>query len=178
MTFARCCKQRTIHFFTLYGWWELKLKYCPVNVGLRYTDVLNPCSVRDIRTFRNGRQMWRQIEKSYQKLARISNLLTFLHRCRDLQLIPSGLAPRLPVNSRRARLVVEKAGCALVRKRIQYNRWIKQGLHAHISQRLEDFFNRIPNEEDQRRIQNDLDKFFRHEFDVVKAHQVQKLNRF
>ena len=33
---------------------ELKLRYCPVNVGLRYTDVLNPCSVRDIRTSRNG----------------------------------------------------------------------------------------------------------------------------
>ena len=22
------------------GWWELKLRYCPVKVGLRYTDVL------------------------------------------------------------------------------------------------------------------------------------------
>ena len=37
MTFARCCKQRTIAFFTLYGWWELKLRYCPVNVGFPTT---------------------------------------------------------------------------------------------------------------------------------------------
>ena len=122
-------------------------------------------------------KIWRQIEKSYQKLARISNHLTFLHWCRDQQLIPSGLVPRLPVNSRRARLVTEKVGHALVRERIQYNRWIKQRLQAHISERLKDFFNRITNEEDQRRIQNDLDKSFSHEFDVVKAHQVQKLNR-
>ena len=33
-----------IPYFTLYGWWELKLRYCPVNAGLRYTDVLNPRS--------------------------------------------------------------------------------------------------------------------------------------
>ena len=53
VTFARCCKRRTIPFFTLYGWWELKLRYCPGNVGLRYTEVLNPCSVRDITISRN-----------------------------------------------------------------------------------------------------------------------------
>ena len=41
MAFARYCKQQTIPFFTLYGWWELKLRYCPVKVGLRYTDDLN-----------------------------------------------------------------------------------------------------------------------------------------
>ena len=47
MVFARCCKQRTIPFFTVFdGWWQLKLRYCPLKVGLRYTDDLNPCSVR------------------------------------------------------------------------------------------------------------------------------------
>ena len=43
MVFARCCKQQTIPFFTVYGWWEMKLRYCPVKVGLRYTDVLALC---------------------------------------------------------------------------------------------------------------------------------------
>ena len=33
---------------------ELKLRYCLVNVGLQYTDVMNPCSVQDIRTSGNG----------------------------------------------------------------------------------------------------------------------------
>lgn len=32
---------------------ELKLRYCPVMVGLWYTDVLNPFFVRVITTFRN-----------------------------------------------------------------------------------------------------------------------------
>ena len=45
MVFAWSCKQWTIPFLTLYGWWELKLRYCLVKVGLRYTDDLNPCSV-------------------------------------------------------------------------------------------------------------------------------------
>ena len=54
MVFARCCKQLTIPFFTLYGWWELKLRYCPVKVGLRYTDDLNPCSVCITNTPRKG----------------------------------------------------------------------------------------------------------------------------
>ena len=37
-----------------FGWWELKLRYCPVKVGLRYTDDLNPCSVRVTNTSRKG----------------------------------------------------------------------------------------------------------------------------
>ena len=48
MVFARSCRQRTISFFTLDGWWELKFRYCPMKVVFRYTDNLNPCSVRVI----------------------------------------------------------------------------------------------------------------------------------
>ena len=54
MAFARRCRQRAIPLFTFYGWWELKLRYCPVKVGLRYTDDLNPCSVRVANTLRKG----------------------------------------------------------------------------------------------------------------------------
>ena len=54
MVFARCCKQRTIPFFTSYGWWELKLRYCPVRVGIRSTDELYPYSVRVTHTSRKG----------------------------------------------------------------------------------------------------------------------------
>ena len=43
-----------IHFFTVYGWWKLKLRYCPVKVGLRYTDDLNPCLVRVTNTSRKA----------------------------------------------------------------------------------------------------------------------------
>ena len=44
-TFARYYRQQTISFFTIYGWWELKLRYCPVKVGFQYIDDLNLCSV-------------------------------------------------------------------------------------------------------------------------------------
>ena len=54
MAFAWCCKWWTIPFFTLYGWWELKLRYCPVKVGLQYTNDLNPCSVCVTNTLRKG----------------------------------------------------------------------------------------------------------------------------
>ena len=50
MVFARCCRQRTISFFTLYVWWEFKLRYCPIKVCFRYTDDLNLCSVQVIDT--------------------------------------------------------------------------------------------------------------------------------
>ena len=52
--YYRCCMQRTIHFFTVYGWWELKLRYCRVKVGLRYTDDRNSCSVRITNTSSKG----------------------------------------------------------------------------------------------------------------------------
>ena len=52
MVFSRCCKQRIIPFFTVYRWWELKLWYSPLKVGLRYTDDLIPCSVRVTDTSR------------------------------------------------------------------------------------------------------------------------------
>ena len=54
MVFARCCKQGTIPFFTVYGWWELKLRYCPVKMGLRYIDDLKPCSVHVTDTSKKG----------------------------------------------------------------------------------------------------------------------------
>ena len=44
--------QWTIPLFTSYGWWELKLIYCPVNVGFQFMDVLIPWSVKVINTSR------------------------------------------------------------------------------------------------------------------------------
>ena len=54
MALARCCRQRTIPSFTLYGWWELKFRYCPVKVGLQYTDDLNSCSASTTNMSRKG----------------------------------------------------------------------------------------------------------------------------
>ena len=50
-------RQWTIPFCTLYGWWELKLRYCPVKVGLWYTNDLNTYSVCATNTLRKGNSL-------------------------------------------------------------------------------------------------------------------------
>ena len=73
MVFAECCKQRAIPFFTVYEWWELKLRYSPVKVSLRYTDDLNPCSVRVTNTSRKGNLL----SCSFSIVNCIDNLIEF-----------------------------------------------------------------------------------------------------
>ena len=51
---------------------------------------------------------WKQLEKLNQKLARMTNHLTFLCRCRDLKLVPPGLTIKIPVHSRRARKMTKR----------------------------------------------------------------------
>ena len=48
MASAQCYEHLMIPIFTLYGWWEWKFRYRPVNVAFRYTDDLNHCSERVI----------------------------------------------------------------------------------------------------------------------------------
>ena len=55
----QCCRQWTIPFFILHGWWELKLRYCPVKVGLWYTDDLNPCFAHVTNTSRKVNLLFR-----------------------------------------------------------------------------------------------------------------------
>ena len=45
---------------------------------------------------------WIQLERLNQKLAWMTNHLTFLYRCQDLKLVPPGLTMKLSVNTRRA----------------------------------------------------------------------------
>ena len=54
-----------------------------------------------------------------EKLARYSNHLTFLMRCRDHNLVPKGLRVRLPVNTAKARLIAWRTAKALLRERIK-----------------------------------------------------------
>ena len=71
---------------------------------------------------------WKQLEKLNQKLARMTNHLTFLCRCRDLKLVPPGLTIKIPVHSRRVRKVTERLQQELIRDRIHNNRWKKHQL--------------------------------------------------
>ncbi|GJQ85630.1 hypothetical protein Trydic_g20180 [Trypoxylus dichotomus] len=57
------------------------------------------------------------------KLAKESNQnLTFLHKARQLKIIPKGLMNTLPVSSKRAKGIAKGASEALVRKRITCRR--------------------------------------------------------
>lgn len=49
----------------LYVWWDLKLRYSPVNVCLHYTDILNVCTVRDVKTFRKARLLSSLCKEQY-----------------------------------------------------------------------------------------------------------------
>ena len=51
---------------------------------------------------------WKQLVKLNQKLARMTNHLTFLFRCRDLKLVSPGLTIKTQVHSRRARKVTRR----------------------------------------------------------------------
>lgn len=53
LQFSQCCKHRTVPFFTLYGRWKLKLRYCPVNVCFWYINVLKPYFVLIISSSEN-----------------------------------------------------------------------------------------------------------------------------
>ena len=86
MVFARRGKQRTIPFFTVYGWWELKLRYCPVKVGLRYTDDLNPCSVRVTNTSGKGNLLSCSFSLKVQSRQQASNNKGIPNTCTRLLL--------------------------------------------------------------------------------------------
>ena len=122
-------------------------------------------------------QQWKQLEKLNQKLARMTNHLTFLYRCRDLKLVPPGLTLKLPVNSRRAQKIAKRVGHELVRDRIQNNRWKKHQLQSEISNKLTAFLDRISINEDRTRIQQYLELSYKQEFQEVKSRQIRKLER-
>lgn len=52
--FAQCMRHSAVPLSTTYGWWELKMWYRPVNVGLSYKDVLNTYGMHGISIFWNG----------------------------------------------------------------------------------------------------------------------------
>ncbi|XP_029643909.1 uncharacterized protein LOC115218298 [Octopus sinensis] len=70
---------------------------------------------------------------------------------------------------------VEKAGHALVRERIHYNCWKKYQLNNEIKESLSSLFRKITRDDDRKRIQQDLEKSYMKEFEMVKTRQIKKL---
>ena len=120
---------------------------------------------------------WRRLEKLNKKLARRSNHLTFLFKCRNLRLIPPGLHINAPVSSRRAHKITEKAGHALVRERIQHNRWMKHQLQAEINNEKMALRDIISSEPDYDIIMDYLHQALLQELRLVKNRQRKKLEK-
>ena len=64
----------------------------------------------------------RQLQRNYVKQAKLQNHLTFLKRCRDSSITPTGLQLKSSISTPRAKLIIHKAGQALVRERIANTR--------------------------------------------------------
>ena len=71
-----------------------------------------------------------------EKLARYSQRLTFLIRCRNYKLVPKGLRVKLPVSSEKANRIAWRTSLALVRERIEDARKTKATLETEISEIL------------------------------------------
>ncbi|XP_046550407.1 uncharacterized protein LOC124260191 [Haliotis rubra] len=72
-----------------------------------------------------------------KKYIQSSNRLTFLMRCRDLQIIPNGLRITSPVNSAAAQAILQAASKKLAIERIRHHRKTKSITFGQIEQHLQ-----------------------------------------
>jgi len=63
-----------------------------------------------------------RLKHNREKLARYSNHLTFLLRCRKNQIIPNGVQVKLPINSMKGNRIAERTKGAVLRERISESR--------------------------------------------------------
>ena len=129
------------------AWWFLSLRvFGLLSSSLLLLKTLNdknhPASSQKVRQQISSRHgpdtiyQWKQLEKLNQKLARMTNHLTSLCRCRDLKLVPPDSTIKIQVHSRKARKVTKRLEQALIRDWIHNNRWKKYQLRLEISSKL------------------------------------------
>ena len=122
----------------------------------------------------------RDLENLEKKIARHRNHLTFTHRCKDTGVTPTSLRLRCPINTIKARNIIEKAQKELVRERIRVvsNRisdlnQINTELHKSLLETLQ-------NERDddiRRHVEKHLEIKRNSEHEKSKERQVKKLNK-
>jgi Reverse transcriptase (RNA-dependent DNA polymerase) len=94
---------------------------------LTFRNILNNRYGPDIPT------MYRQLDKEIEKYTRVAANLTFLCKCRALDMVPNGLVLKDPCGSRRSRRILTLASKALLRERINWYRYQKSMLTATIN---------------------------------------------
>ena len=72
-----------------------------------------------------------QLQRNYIKEAKLQNHLTFLKRCRDSSITPTGLQLKSSISTPQAKLIIHKAGQALVRERRDNSHLISIMKHWH-----------------------------------------------
>ena len=90
---------------------------------------INPPSLSNFKNTINSRYgpgtnlRVKQLEKSLLKLARESNHLEFLIKCRDNNIIPKGLIIKSPYNSPKSRTILHNTSLKLLKERIKHHRF-------------------------------------------------------
>ena len=156
--------------------WILFLKNC-LSLSCLNISEMKLDDFLSLRVFSLLLYEWKEFEKLNPKLAQMTNHLTFLWRCRDLMLVPPGLTIKIPVHFWRAQKVTKRLERELIRDRIHNNHWEKHQLRLEIPSKLTPFLERISMIDDRTRIQQYQDKSYEHEFHMVKACQITKLEK-
>ncbi|KAJ8914806.1 hypothetical protein NQ315_014551 [Exocentrus adspersus] len=118
-------------------------------------------------------QNFKKLEVLSTKYAQSANSLTFLHKCREQNLIPRGLRLKTTIQSEKANRIIRRAEESLVREQIQFHRRNKVMLNTNINTVNNIIWNTV-NEVDFNRINNCVDNSYNRPYITIKRSQTNK----
>jgi hypothetical protein len=114
---------------------------------------------------------FRKFERLKIQLAKSSNHLTFLMKCKTHEIVPKGLMLKAPYHSHRSSKKTLRASKTLLRDRIQFHRFKKAALNKQIND-LQSSFRRSTNYSDQLRVLAAVESSYKHHFLKPKEIQI------
>ncbi|KAJ8919390.1 hypothetical protein NQ315_016483 [Exocentrus adspersus] len=118
-------------------------------------------------------QNFKKLEVLSTKYAQSANSLTFLHKCREQNLIPRGLRLKTTIQSEKANRIIRRAEESLVREQIQFHRRNKVMLNTNINTVNNIIWNTV-NVVDFNRINNCVDNSYNRSYITIKRSQTNK----
>ncbi|XP_072033416.1 uncharacterized protein [Amphiura filiformis] len=120
----------------------------------------------------------RDLESLGKKIARHRNHLVFTLRCKDLHITPRSLQLKCPINTTKARNIVEKARQQLVRERIRVINNKLDSYKEEKSRTENELFTRLPQDSDiAKHVTDHVTKKSESEFCKTKCRHARKLDR-
>ncbi|XP_072017874.1 uncharacterized protein [Amphiura filiformis] len=120
----------------------------------------------------------RDLESLGKKIARHRNHLVFTLRCKDLHITPRSLQLKCPINTTKARNIVEKARQQLVRERIRVINNKLDSYKEKKSRTENELFTRLPQDSDiAKHVTDHVTKKSESEFCKTKCRHARKLDR-